>query len=94
MKPRVRLVQTCGACPEQYDAYIDGEETPSGYLRLRHGGFRADYNGETIFSGCPRGDGCFQDDERDRWLRKACEALLAQRDGEDDEAELYTLEVR
>ncbi len=30
----VRLVQTCFACPEQYDAFI-GEEK-AGYLRLRH----------------------------------------------------------
>jgi plasmid stability protein len=31
----VRLVRTCFACPEQYDAFIGEEKV--GYLRLRHG---------------------------------------------------------
>ena len=33
----LKLVLTCGACPEQYDAF-DGERQV-GYLRLRHGHF-------------------------------------------------------
>ena len=35
-----RLILTCGACPEQYDVF-DGDRQV-GYLRLRHGHFRAD----------------------------------------------------
>lgn len=37
---RIRLVQTCQACPEQYDAF-HGDELV-GYLRLRGGCFRVD----------------------------------------------------
>ncbi len=29
---------TCGACPEQYDVYIDGKQVA--YVRLRWGGLR------------------------------------------------------
>ena len=32
--------QTCGACPEQYDVFKDGEQV--GYVRLRHGYLRVD----------------------------------------------------
>ena len=38
----IKLIQTCGACPEQYDAFIGEEQV--GYLRLRHGYFRWQYN--------------------------------------------------
>jgi hypothetical protein len=77
---RIKLDQTCGACPEQYDVYIDGEDDPSGYMRLRHGHFRAEYLGETVFTGDPRGDGCFEFGERDEWLNKACHAILLAHD--------------
>lgn len=30
----VELIQTCGACPEQYDMLLFGKRV--GYLRLRH----------------------------------------------------------
>lgn len=53
---KVELQQTCGACPEQYDAYIDGIEI--GYLRLRHGYFRAEYLGKTVYDANTIGDGC------------------------------------
>ncbi|WP_457661680.1 hypothetical protein [Sinorhizobium medicae] len=69
---RITLHQTCSACPEQYDAKLDGAQV--GYLRLRHGWFRVDYPecGErTILEGYPKGDGIFDDDERDEWLSKA-----------------------
>ena len=74
MNEKVKLVKTCGACPEQYDAYIDGECL--GYLRLRHGYFKVEYRGGLIFCGNPRGDGLFEYEERDNWLNKACAALL------------------
>lgn len=66
----VDLVQTCGACPEQYNAYIDGEEV--GYLRLRHGYFSVDYKDVEVYSANPDGDGCFTSDERDCYLYDAC----------------------
>lgn len=67
---------TCGACPEQYDAFRDGIQV--GYLRLRHGSFRVDFpecGGETIYEASPRGDGEFEDDERDYYLRFAVDAI-------------------
>jgi len=35
------LVMTCSECPEQYDVFRGTKQV--GYLRLRHGGFRAEY---------------------------------------------------
>lgn len=73
------LKLTCGACPEQYDAYDDANGMVMvGYLRLRHGAFRVDFpdcGGETIFEACPRGDGEFYDDERDHYLKLAVDAI-------------------
>ncbi len=71
---KLKLVLTCGACPEQYDGYIDGECVA--YLRLRHGTFRAEYRGNTVFSGNPNGDGLFESGERNYWLEKASQAIL------------------
>lgn len=74
----LRLVCTCCACPEQYDVY-DANNKQIGYLRLRHGYFRADYpdcGGETVYESQPRGDGIFADDERMPELTKAVNALL------------------
>jgi hypothetical protein len=72
----LKLVCTCGACPEQYDVF-DGDEQV-GYLRLRHGWFRADVphcGGETVHEAYPRGDGIFDDDERDAHLTEAVAAI-------------------
>lgn len=66
------LVCTCEACPEQYDVF-DGEEKV-GYLRLRHGRFRADVpdcGGETVYESMTKGDGVFDDEEREEEIRKA-----------------------
>lgn len=74
----IELVETCGACPEQYDAYLHGEQV--GYLRLRHGHFRVDVpdcGGTTIYEAEPRGDGIFESDEREHYLTEAKEAILA-----------------
>jgi hypothetical protein len=49
-----------------------------GYLRLRHGFFRVDYphcGGETIYTAEPKGDGIFEDDERDFFLEMAVTAI-------------------
>lgn len=66
-----------GACPEQYGAFLDGEKV--GYLRLRHGGFTVecpDCGGCLVFEASPIGDGAFEDDERDYYLRFAAAAIL------------------
>jgi len=76
------LKQTCSACPEQYDVFKDGSQV--GYLRLRHGEFRADYGicgGETVYEAEPAGDGVFEDDERGFYLAEAVKALLKRHTG-------------
>jgi len=72
----IDLRETCGACPEQYDAYIG--ELQVGYLRLRHGTFTVsvpDAGGETPYIDYPTGDGCFEDSERDHFLDEAKRAI-------------------
>lgn len=69
---------TCSACPEQYDVFLKGAQV--GYLRLRHGEFRADVpdcGGDTVYTASPNGDGEFFDDERDGYLRAAVAAIHA-----------------
>ena len=72
-----KLELTCQACPEQYDVYFCGFQI--GYLRLRHGSFRAsypDYGGVTVSTASPRGDGIFDPDERIKYLTAAVKALI------------------
>ncbi len=74
----MRLVQTCGGCPEQYDVF-EGDELV-GYLRLRHGYFYAsvpDVGGDIVYEAYPKGDGMFDPDERDGHLQKAMAAIAA-----------------
>lgn len=74
----IELRQTCFACPEQYDAFLNGEMV--GYLRLRHGYFRVevpDVRGELVYSADTRGDGAFDPEERDEHLNAAREAIAA-----------------
>ena len=75
------LKQTCGGCPEQYDAFMDSlDGAKVGYLRLRWGEFRVDFpdcGGETIYVASV-GDGwtgAFDDDQRDKYLRFAVDAI-------------------
>jgi len=73
----LRLVCTCSACPEQYDVF-DKNNDQVGYLRLRHGYFRADVpdcGGETVYESETKGDGIFDDDERLFELTKAVKAI-------------------
>ena len=77
IKEKIRLVETCYACPEQYDAFIGEKQV--GYLRLRHGYFRVDFpdcNGEVIYTAYPEGDGIFDEDEREFFLDRAKEAII------------------
>ena len=76
----VRLVETCFACPEQYDAFIGDEQV--GYLRLRHGFFTVevpDAGGREVLCEQPDGDGRFTDEERDLYLNAAVAAILEER---------------
>ena len=70
---QITLDETCGACPEQYDAYLGDDKI--GYLRLRHGYFRAEYLGTIVYEAHPNGDGCFEYDERGKYLKKAKKAI-------------------
>jgi len=69
------LICTCPACPEQYDVFKGGSQV--GYLRLRHGHFRADCpcRGETVYESDTKGDGIFDDDERLPEITKALAAI-------------------
>lgn len=73
-----RLIQTCGACPEQYDVFDDTTGLQVGYLRLRHGEFRADsprVGGVTVYHANTNGDGEFDAGERLPQLKKAVKAI-------------------
>lgn len=77
-----RLICTCSACPEQYDVFDDKTTEQVGYLRLRHGMFRADYpecGEETVYTACPKGDGMFDDNERRSYLKQAVRAIHKRR---------------
>jgi len=74
----VVLHQTCFACPEQYDAFMDGKLV--GYLRLRHGYFFASCplpDGEVVYDAQVLGDGSFRDKERMYYLQSAVAAIKA-----------------
>lgn len=77
----LRLVCTSPACPEQYEV-LDAEGRQVGYLRLRHGRFRADYpdcGGETVYVSNTKGDGVFEESERLPELTNAVMKLLERR---------------
>lgn len=91
----IRLVQTCGACPEQYDAFIGDKQV--GYLRLRHGFFRVDYpecGGKTIYGAHPQGDGIFESDERAKYLEAAKEAILREYNLENGEPQPSNVAIK
>lgn len=74
---KIKLVQTCMACPEQYDAF-DEKGNLVGYLRLRHGTFRVevpDIGGKTVYTAHPRGAGAFMDEEQKYFLNQAITAI-------------------
>lgn len=73
-----RLICTCQACPEQYDVFDDETGVQVGYLRLRHGHFRADLRycgGDCVYSADTIGDGVFDDKERMPQLKQAVKAI-------------------
>lgn len=73
----LQLIQTCSACPEQYDVFYKNLKV--GYLRLRHGEFTVEYpdcGGELLYFAYPKGDGMFDDNERDAYLMDAERVIL------------------
>jgi hypothetical protein len=73
----IKLVRTCEACPEQYDAYLGKDIV--GYLRLRHGTFTVtcpDVGGDDVYVAQPTGDGIFDDTERELYLQAATHAII------------------
>lgn len=73
---QIELVQTCSACPEQYDAFFEGNKV--GYVRLRHGHFTVQYpdeRGEVVYEANPKGDGIFESNERPVYLETAQRAI-------------------
>lgn len=72
----VELRQTCSACPEQYDMYIDCKNI--GYFRTRHGYFTVEYllNETQVFASGIKGDGGFDPEERDFFLEEGIKAVL------------------
>ena len=72
----LKLVLTCMACPESWEAF-DGEKL-TGYLRLRHGHFTVqcpDVGGDLVYEAYPAGDGIFDKEERDYYLRFAVDRI-------------------
>ena len=70
------LIMTCYACPEQYDVLKNGKKV--GYLRLRGGHFSAsapDCGMGIVYKANPKGDGVFDDDEREFYLKEAVKAI-------------------
>lgn len=70
------LEQTSYACPEQYEVYLNKKHV--GYLRLRNGYFYCAYpdiGKEIVYEAYPKGDGIFQDDEREFYLEQALQAI-------------------
>lgn len=89
----IKLVKTCNACPEQYDAYHNGEKV--GYLRLRHGNFSVTYpdiGGKIIYQANPIGDGAFIHDESAKYLSEARKAIIAQLEGTEDDVPKTVIE--
>ena len=76
----IELLETCFACPEQYDAIDSTTGKVIGYLRLRNGHFTVEVphvRGELVYESWPDGDGAFEDYERESELAAAIEAIAA-----------------
>lgn len=69
------IVETCSACPEQYEIYTENKLV--GTMRLRHGLFTAQLFDceEYVYQASPNGDGCFSTDERDYFLKEAINSV-------------------
>jgi len=63
-----------GACPEQYYVF-DENEKEVGYIRLRHGNLSAEVFGKIVYRAQPKGDGCFEEDEKDFFLERCVDYI-------------------
>lgn len=84
----LELVQTCGACPEQYDVFHNGEKV--GYMRLRNGTFRVecpDCDGELVYlsESYRTGAGSFRDEYERKvnldWAKRAIAGWILNMEG-------------
>ena len=75
MKTRINmvLVEISPGHPESY--YVEIEEKPVGFLRLRHGHFRAEYREEVVYCAETKGDGTFDASERQTEIEAALRAI-------------------
>lgn len=74
----IELRKTCGACPEQYEAFCNGKQVA--HLHLRSGVFTVtvpDSDGYAIMEKSPDGDGTFFSYERETYLAMAREAIIS-----------------
>jgi len=83
----LKLIQTCEACPEQYDVE-DNDGNTIGYIRLRWGRFRVicpNIEGETVLEHqFSHSFGMFDAHERDIWIDKALKAIKAYWENKND----------
>ncbi len=79
----LKFVETCMACPEQYDVFKDKKQVA--YIRLRWGILRVDIpdcGGRVIYKKTFNDGwkGCFDDEkERDKYLNKIAKLLTPKR---------------
>ena len=69
----VEFIQTCSACPEQYNIVTKVEGKKKGYIHLRYGALTVEYNGKPIYNYQfpDEWKGCFNgQDERTHYLNK------------------------
>ena len=73
-----KLIQTCGACPEQYDIYLEDNDKRVGYMRLRHSHFYVNHIStyQTVYNSWVNGDGIFENEqERHKYISLGLEAI-------------------
>ena len=90
---RIKFVRTSIAVPEQYEAF-DESGNQVGYLRLRHNWFRVDFpknGGETIYEATPKGDGIFEDEEREFFLQEAYNSIVNKLSRQSDEEQSWDI---
>lgn len=75
----LQFVKTCGACPEQYDVFLEDDQVA--YVRLRWGGLRVDMpdcGGERVYSHAFDDGlkGCFDSyEERTKYLTEIANVI-------------------
>jgi hypothetical protein len=86
----IQLKEGCGACPEDYEAYLNGKQV--GYLRLRWGTYRVfykDFGEMLVYYAYPKGHGVFYPDEREYYLDNGKKALIDYLNNNPEELKKY-----